>query len=419
MSHTWKVYFLSCVLGTASLFTATPVVADWPQFLGPQRNGISSETGLLDTWPEGGPKEVWRVNGGPGLSGLAIAGGKLTTLVQHDDQQWVLCLEADTGRKLWETPFAAAYANGQGDGPRATPTMLDEQLYVYGGDGTLAALQIKDGKELWKVAVPKSLGGKPADYGMACSPLVVGNLVIVSAGVQGATLVAYDRLKGELAWKAKVGNDTAGYSAPILFNLAGKPQVAAFTGNSAVGISPDQGTVLWQFPYTTDYDCNVASPVVIGENLLISSGENHGSTLLKFTADGDKFQASPVWESVGSSSKLRSEWQTSILLDGHLYGLDNVGSAGPVTHLVCINATTGERVWQKARFGKSNLIAADGKLFLSTMKGELVVVRASPTKYEELGRSTVLQSTRQAPALAGGLLYLRDDQHIVCLNVKK
>ena len=152
--------------------------------------------------------------------------------------------------------------------------------------------------------------------------------------------------------------------------------------------------------------------------MLLSAGENHGSVLLSLKANGKKFEVSPAWESFGAGSVLRNEWQTSILLDGYLYGIDNVGSAGPVSHLTCVEAATGKRQWQQLRFGKSNLIAADGKLFLSTMQGELVVVKVNPKKYEELGRKVVAGKTRQAPALAGGLLYLRDDREILCLDVR-
>jgi outer membrane protein assembly factor BamB len=157
----------------------------------------------------------------------------------------------------------------------------------------------------------------------------------------------------------------------------------------------------------------------VGGNAFISSGENHGSAMLSLRPQGDRFEVGTVWKSQGGQSVLRNEWQTSILLDGYLYGMDNVGGAGPITHLACINAATGERAWQVPRFGKGNLIAADGKLFISTMKGELVIATASPKEYLELGRAEILGSTRQAPALADGLLYLRDDAEIVCLDVRK
>jgi outer membrane protein assembly factor BamB len=177
--------------------------------------------------------------------------------------------------------------------------------------------------------------------------------------------------------------------------------------------------VLWRYAYETDYDCNIATPIAVDGNVFISSGENHGSVLLKLKPDSDKFTVEEAWKSQGPQSVLRCEWQTPILLDGKLYGLDNIGSAGPVTHLTCIDAETGKRLWQQPRFGKSNLIAADGKLFFSTMTGEMVAVRASPTAYEEIGRTQVLGPTRQAPSLSNGLLYLRDDKEIVCLDVRK
>jgi outer membrane protein assembly factor BamB len=205
----------------------------------------------------------------------------------------------------------------------------------------------------------------------------------------------------------------------VLLNIGGRQQLVVFTGNAAVGLAPESGAVLWRYEYETDYECNIATPVAVNGQIFISSGENHGCALLKLKPQGDKFAVEEVWQSQGPQSVLRSEWQTPILLDGKLYGLDNIGSAGPVTHLTCIDAVTGERVWQQPRFGKANMIAADGKLFFSNMAGELVVVKASPAGYEEIGRKQVLGPTRQSPALANGLLYLRDDKEIVCLDVRK
>jgi outer membrane protein assembly factor BamB len=263
----------------------------------------------------------------------------------------------------------------------------------------------------------KELKGKEADYGMACSPLVVGENVIVIAGAPNAAVAAYNAQSGKLAWTA--GDDPAGYSSPTLLKVGGQEQVVAYTGASAIGLTPQGGSLLWRFPYETDFNCNIATPLAVDGKVFISSGENHGSALLSLKPAGQTFDVEEAWTSQGPQSVMRNEWQTSIFLDGHLYGFDNVGSAGPVTHLTCVNAATGKRVWQQARFGKGNLIAADGKLFCSTMKGELVVVRATPEKYDELGRATVIGTTRQAPALANGLLYLRDDKEIVCLDVRK
>ena len=176
--------------------------------------------------------------------------------------------------------------------------------------------------------------------------------------------------------------------------------------------------MLWRYSFKTNYECNIATPLEIKGQVFLSSGENHGSVLLALKPQAEKFELREVWSSFGPKSVLRNEWQTSMLVGGYLYGMDNVGGAGPITHLTCIEAATGERKWQEARFGKGNLIAADGKLFMTTMKGELVIARANPERYDEIGRATVLGPTRQAPALSNGRLFLRDDKEILCLDVR-
>jgi outer membrane protein assembly factor BamB len=390
--------------------------ADWPQFLGPDRTGISPETGLVDSWPAGGPKEVWRVKGGVGMSGVAVKGDTACTVIQTAGQQRVLALNSKTGATKWSTPVAAAYENGQGDGPRGTPTIVGGSVFVFTGDGTLARLKLSDGSVEWSHNVLKRHGGRPADYGMACSPLVVVDIVVIQAGATAGTVVACDVKTGEPRWTSGKG-EAAGYSSPVTLTVSGQPQIVALKGASVAGIDLKSGNELWRYPYKTDYDCNTATPILVGENVLISAGENHGSTLLKIGSKSDNFKVNKVWASTGGGSVMRNEWQTAIQLGEYLYAFDNVGSAGPVTHLVCIEATTGKQVWRKTRFGKGNMIAADGKLFATTMKGELVIIKATPNGYEELGRSTVIGTTRQAPALANGRLYLRDGKEIVCLNV--
>ncbi len=410
--------FIAC----AAIQAAEPAkksggAGQWPQFLGPNRNGISAETGLIDRWPENGPKEVWRVAGGVGMSGPAIQDGRMVTLVQREGKQWLVAHDAKQGTALWQTELAPEYRNAMGDGPRGTPAIAGQRVFAFTGEGILAAVNFADGKLLWSHDLIAELGAKPAEYGMACSPLAVGDQVVVAVGAPAATIVALKARSGKLAWKA--GTDPAGYSSPVVINIAGREQIVATTGNSVLGLAPNSGAVLWRYPFATNFHCNIALPVAIGEQVLISSGEDHGSVLLALKPDGDRFDIEEVWSSLGSKSVLRSEWQTPLLVDGYLYGMDNVGGAGPITHLTCIHAATGERTWQKPRFGKGNLIAADGKLFISTMNGELVVVHAAPEKFDEVGRAVVIGPTRQAPALAAGLLYLRDDAEIVCLDVRR
>lgn len=407
---------LPAALGLCLLTHVAPA-ADWPQFLGPDRNGISAETGLVDSFPAGGPKPVWRVPGGVGMSGLAVSRGRVLTTVQADGQEQLVALDAATGKSLWRTPIAPAFENVMGPGTRATPTIAGDRVFVFTGDGILAAFNFADGAPLWSHNLPQELGGGGVEYGIACSPLVVGERVVVMVGAPRATVVARNVADGQPAWAA--GNDVSGYSSPAVLEVGGRRQLVVFTGSSVLGLDPDAGTVLWRHPYETDFDCNIATPVAIDGGVFVSAGENHGGVLLKLTPRGDAFDVAEVWASQGPSSTLRTEWQTAVLLDGHLYGFDNVGGAGPISHLTCINAATGARVWQQARFGKGNMIAADGKLWISTLAGDLVLVRAAPSGYEELARADVGITTRQAPTLVDGRLYLRDFDNIVCFDVRK
>lgn len=390
---------------------------DWPQFLGPTRNGQSAEKDLIRSFPKDGPKVIWKSTLGVSMSGFAVAGERLLTLFQDDSKQYAVCLKTQDGSEVWKTELAPLYENGMGNGPRATPSISAGKIMVSTGEGILVALDEVTGRKTWSVNVPESLDTKPSEYGMSCSPLIVDSIVIVHAGAASAAVAGFDLETGKLVWKCGVGN--AGYSSPVLMTLAGTTQAVSFTASGVVGINPKTGDQLWAFDFPTEYDCNTANPVQLSPNeLLISAGENHGSVMLKIQPDGKDFRVEEVWSSLGKDSQLRAEWQTPVVIDGHLYGLDNSGSAGPITNLVCIRLKDQKTVWQKNRFGKSNLIAAEGKLFLTTMEGEVVIVEASPAAFKELGRATVMETTRQAPALSNGRLFVRDDKQVICIDVR-
>lgn len=414
----WLGFWCWLVFAAANQLPAAEAASDgWPQLLGPKRNGVSSEIHLIDSFGPQGPKVEWRVPGGLGMSGIALDGKQAVTMVERDGKQLVVALKPTDGSELWTRSISDGFRNAMGAGPRATPSIADGAIFVYTGEGILAALDQMSGALRWQHHVVRDCGGTPADYGMSCSPLVVDGLVVVAAGATGASMVAYHTDTGRLAWKS--GDDTAGYSSPALLTVGGRRQIVAFTGQSAIGLNPETGAQLWRYQYTTDFDCNIATPIAVEDDVFISSGENHGCTLLALKAQGDVFQVTEVWTSFGPTSVLRNEWQTSILLDGYLYGLDNVGGAGPITNLSCVNARTGARIWQQRRFGKGNLIAADGKLYIATVDGELVIVRATPDRFEELSRAPLCDGTRQAPALLDGRLYLRDSAEIICVDIRK
>lgn len=392
--------------------------ADWPQFLGPHRNGTITEAPkLLESFPATGPNVLWRVPGGPGQSGFAIADGRAFTMLLRDGQQVLTALNADNGRTIWNTALAPQYKNSMGgDGPRATPTVVGDRVLAYTGEGILVAANVGDGQILWKQNLPKTFAAKPAEYGMASSPLIVGDTAVVTVGAPQATVVAVDLKSGDVRWKAGSGN--AGYSTPALLNVNDQPQIVAVVGKEVLGLAPATGKVLWSYPFATAYDCNTATPIEIDGDVLISAGENHGSVRLKIASDGDEYRVSEVWHSFGGQASLRSEWQTPLQIGKYVYGFDNVGSAGAVTHLSCIDAQTGENQWKKTRFGKANAILVDGKMIAANMKGELILGRLTPTGYNEADRAKVIDSTRQAPAFVDGKVFLRDDREFVCIDLR-
>jgi outer membrane protein assembly factor BamB len=408
-------YLTSMILVLSSLVVFAD---DWPQHLGLQRTGISQETGLVSVWPESGLQVKWRAPGGAGMSGLAIHDSLVVTLVQKEGQQFVLALDRNSGSMKWETAVAPAFRNSMGNGPRAYPLCAAGKGFVFTGEGILAAVNLADGKLIWKVDTVGQLKGRVADYGMACSPLLVNDHVVVTTGhAQGSALAAYKVSDGSSAWVRPWG-DAIGYSSPAVIDVAGQSQIVAYTGSNLRGVSLS-GEDLWRHPYVTPYDCNIVTPLKIGKDLFISSGENHGAALLAVEKTAAGFFVRKRWVSQGPTSVLRNEWQTSILVDGYLYGFDNVGGAGPITHLTCVEAATGKVAWQESRFGKGNAMAADGKLFVSMMSGELIVIKISPEKYIEIGRQKITRGTRQSPALSDGVLILRDDESIVAVDVKQ
>ncbi|TWU58528.1 outer membrane biogenesis protein BamB [Rubripirellula tenax] len=402
-------------VGIASgLVGALPVGADdWAQFLGPTRDGTSSEVELADSLDN--VRVAWRVPGGVGMSAVAVADGKAITMYNEGNSQLLVAMSAQTGNKIWNVSVGPAYENGQGDGPRATPTISGGMVYAMTGNGWLAAVSLDTGKLKWKTDIFAD-GGKASEYGMSSSPLVVGSNVIVHANTPSGTVIGFDAENGDKVWAAASG--AAGYSSPTLLEIGGVKRIVSFTGTAVYGIDPSDGRVLWSYPFKTPYDCNTASPINVDGGVFISAGENHGCVLLDIKNDGGNDTVTERWSSVDTKSVMRNEWQTSVVVDGYLYGFDNVGSAGPTTHLSCIRASTGETVWSETRFGKGNLTLADGKLWITTMKGELVLVKVSPEGYQELGRKRLFATTRQSLSIADGHGYIRDDTEIICLRLK-
>lgn len=407
---------LSVAALIAAIVPAFAPADEWPGFLGARRDGISDEKGLIDAIPADGPKTIWRVPGGVGMSAVAVADGLAITSWNDNGKQWLVALDAATGKEAWKTPLNAAYENGQGNGPRATPTIAGERVFAFSGEGILVAVSRTEGKILWQVDAVGDAEAKPSDYGMASSPLVVAEQVIVHVGGATGAIAAFSIADGKPVWKASAGS--AGYSSPTLLAIDGMETIVSVTGTEVVGLRPGSGKELWRFPFETDFGCNTATPIVVDGGVFVSAGENQGSVLIDLEPEGDRYAPRARWESLGPKSLMRNEWQTSIVIGDHLYGFDNVGAAGPVTHLVCLEAKTGREAWRKSRFGKGNMVFADGKLWITTFEGELVLARATPEGYEELGRAELLGRTRQTLTIAGGRGYIRDDREVLCIGLE-
>ncbi|MFM7515859.1 MAG: PQQ-binding-like beta-propeller repeat protein [Pirellula sp.] len=390
---------------------------DWPEFLGKSRSGKSDEAGLIDAFGADGPAIRWRVLGGVGMSAIVVQDDVAVTSWNAEGKQWLVALETTSGKVRWKAEMGPAYKNPMGDGPRSTPSIAGSRVYAYSGEGILIAVELATGKQRWRKDLMQELLAKPSEYGMSCSPLVIDDRVIVQTGSDDAAVVAVATEDGKLIWKS--GSGHAGYSSPVLMDIAGAKQVVSFSGTAVMGIDPDSGKLLWSYPFETDYGCNTASPVSIDGGVFISSGENHGSVLLDIKSDNGTYSVSERWKSLDAKSVMRNEWQTSIVLGDYLYGFDNVGAAGPVTHFSCIEAKTGKALWQKSRFGKGNMVYADGKFWITTIEGELVIARADAKGMQELSRVSLVEKNRQTITISDGYGYMRDDKEVVCVGLKK
>jgi outer membrane protein assembly factor BamB len=383
---------------------------DWPHWLGPHRDGSSPETGLLTTWPSTGPKILWKARGGEGYSSVAVADGRAITLVQRDGSEIVTAFDAVKGKPLWSVPIASAYKNDYGNGPRSTPSIDGNLVFVQSATGPLVCLKTDNGDIVWKKDILKDFGGKNLTWGLSASPFILGDVLVALPGAKGASVAVFNKKTGDLVWKA--GSDEAAYATPIIVTVGGERQIIVFNAAGLVALNPNQGKELWRVPWVTEFKCNIATPLVVGDLMFVSSGESVGCAVFKLKADS---APDVLWQTKGKKSVMTNYWATSVVHDGHLYGFS--GEFDKRIDLNCVELTTGKLKWSQKDFGKGAVTLADGHLFITTKKGDLVLVRATPERYEEKGRVTALGENRTVPTLAHKRLYLRDKENIYCLDV--
>ncbi len=405
MKNLLLVLFLLCVTGVALAQPANN--ANWPQWRGPNRDGVSKETGLLKQWPAEGPPLVWKAAGaGNGYSSFSIANGKLITMGLRGDREFVVAFDVATGKQAWATSHGSAFRNDRGDGPRGTPTVDGDRVYALGGSGDLSALDVRTGKVVWTKNILKEFGGENITWGISESPLVVGNKLLVNPGGPGASIVALNKSDGSLIWKSQ--SDRAGYSSAIPVEANGATQVVFFTHQRAVGLDLKDGKFLWEYARPANRTANAATPIARGNRVFISSDYGTGGGVVEIKPDGT---AQEVW----FTRDVRNHHSSSVLVGDHLYGFSS-------SILMAVKFDTGEIAWRDRSVGKGSLVYADGRLYCFSERGVMGLVEATPTGYVERGRFRIEAGSLETwthPVVAGGRLYLRDQDTIYAYDVRQ
>ena len=387
---------------------------NWPQWRGPDRTLLSKETGLLKSWPEGGPKRLWVCEtAGLGYSGPAIVGGKLFTLGAREDGEHLLAVDIETGKQLWTTKIGETLKNGWGDGPRGTPAVDGDRVYALSGRGTVVCASVADGKIAWQHTM-REFGGNTPGWGYTESVLVDGNKVLCTPGGPNGTVIALDKKTGATIWQSKEFTDSAHYSSIIAVDHAGKRQYIQRTEKNIAGFAPDDGKLLWKsdFPGRTAV---IPTPIYHDNHVYVTAGYGAGCKLVKLSADNEATE-------VYSNKEIVNHHGGVILLDGHVYGHSDQGG------WVCQNFKTGARVWADRSLGKGAIAYADGKFYCQAENdGTVVLIDATTSGWKENGRFKLEAQSAQRnpkgkvwthPVVTGGRLYLRDQEFISCYDVK-
>jgi outer membrane protein assembly factor BamB len=391
--------WLHGVLKLLLVTLALPLMAeDWPQWRGPNRNGISTEKGWLDQWPSDGPPIAWKAAVGMGFSSFAVAGGRVYTMGNSDGNDTIFCLDATTGKELWKHSYPADLGDKFFEGgTTGTPTVDEGRVFALSRWGDLFCLDAATGKMVWTNNLPKQTGVRIPVWGFSGAPTVLENLLLLNVGEAG---MALDKATGKLVWQS--ANKEAGYSTPLPWRHNGSISVLLGSGTSYLAVEPHSGKELWRIRWLTQYGVNAADPVLDGELVFISSGYGKGAALLKPGAG-------PEPELVWKSKVLRTQLNAAVLIGGYLYGGDGDASDKPA--LKCIAIADGKEQWSEPGVSVGALMAAEGKLIIMGDHGELVIAPASPKGFQPTARAQVLGGKCwTAPVLANGFIYCRNSR---------
>jgi outer membrane protein assembly factor BamB len=382
----------------------------WTEYRGPGRNGVYTESEIITDWLPQGLPLIWKRPVGGGYASVVVADGAVFTIEQRRGKEVVAAYDLESGREIWIHGWDAEFKETLGgNGPRATPTWDEGRLYALGAEGELRCLEAATGKRIWSCNILKDNQAENLQWGMAASPLIVDDKVVVlPGGRESASIVAYDKLTGNPVWKAL--SDKTAYTAPQLAILAGRRQILVVGANRAIGLLPEDGSLLWEFPWVTSQGINIAQPLVTTDNrFFISAGYGHGAALVEITASGGAYKARAVWQ----NKRMKNKFASPVLYQGYIYGLDEA-------ILACMDASTGELKWKGGRYGYGQVLLASGYLIISSEAGEVALVKATPEKHLEISRFKAIDGkTWNVPAIADGKLIVRNQTEMACFQIGK
>jgi outer membrane protein assembly factor BamB len=383
----------------------------WTDFRGPKRDGHYDEEPILTRWPARGLRQLWRYPCGGGYASFVVADGLAFTIEQRWDTEVVVAYDLATGREVWTHAYTARFYEWMGgEGPRATPTFYADRVYSLGAQGDLLCLGARTGTLIWRRNVLEDTRSENLRYGLAASPIVVDEQLIVQGGQNGAegTVAGYDVLTGDLLWTALP--EQLAYASPLRARLADTDCLMLVTATRVVGMNPADQTVLWETPWAVRYGDACCLPVIVDDRrFFLGGGYGAGSRVVEVRREGTNLTTRVVWQ----NRNLRTKFNPAVYHEGHLYGLDE----GVLT---CVDATTGERCWRGGRFGYGQLLLASGELIVLGGNGRLALVEATPEAYRALGSQQALHGkTWNVPALAHGRLLLRNSEEMVCYQIGK
>ncbi|MGZ8938103.1 MAG: outer membrane protein assembly factor BamB family protein [Limisphaerales bacterium] len=401
--------------------------ADWPQYRGPSHDGKTPEK--MSVWPANGPKALWKIPTPNGFSSFAVKDGRAYTIVGREadgvPREVLIALDAATGKELWSVPFgstryghdggnAGTRNNKGGDGPRSTPVLDGDRVYVLTADLVLAAFQAKDGKEIWKRDLIKENKADNITWKNAASPVIDGDLVFVAGGGSGQSLLGINKNNGQVVWKGE--SDKITHATPVPATIHGVRQIIFFTQKGLVSVQPQDGKVLWRHKhgYSTS---TAASPVVGGDIVFCSAGYGVGASAAQIKKNGDKFTATQLWSTSGDS--LANHWSTPIHKDGFLYGMFQFKEYGDGP-IKCVDIKTGEVKWSQPGFGPGNVIMVDNQLVALSDAGELIHIDPSPARYQQKARfQAVTGKCWSTPAFSQGRIYVRSTKESAAFDLSQ